>query len=194
LGTALLPTRKPQVLLIDEIDKSSIDLPNDLLHIFETGTYEIPELSRLADEWVDIKPQYGDETVRIYHGKVTCVEFPFVIMTSNGERDLPPPFLRRCIRLDIKEPTPAQLAEIVEKKFPGKDQALLDQVLQLFNEKRSAGGILATDQLLNAIYLRLQNVDLMAELDEDIPDTEEDQDEVREKLADAILRRLNDQG
>ncbi|MFM6527076.1 MAG: MoxR family ATPase, partial [Dolichospermum sp.] len=33
LGTALLPSEKPRVLLIDEIDKSDIDLPNDLLHI-----------------------------------------------------------------------------------------------------------------------------------------------------------------
>nr|WP_326520873.1 MoxR family ATPase [Leptothoe spongobia] len=36
LGTALLPTdhpKRPRVLLIDEIDKSDIDLPNDLLHM-----------------------------------------------------------------------------------------------------------------------------------------------------------------
>jgi MoxR-like ATPase len=32
LGTALLPTATPWALLIDEIDKADIDLPNDLLH------------------------------------------------------------------------------------------------------------------------------------------------------------------
>src|SRR4029077_18085896 len=39
LGTALLASRekKPRVLLIDEIDKSDIGLPNDLLHVFEDG-------------------------------------------------------------------------------------------------------------------------------------------------------------
>ena len=37
LGTALLPYERPRVLLIDEIDKSDIDLPNDLLTIFELG-------------------------------------------------------------------------------------------------------------------------------------------------------------
>lgn len=47
LGTALLPSRRPRVLLIDEIDKSDIDLPNDLLNIFEEGAFEIPELTRL---------------------------------------------------------------------------------------------------------------------------------------------------
>jgi len=30
LGTAFLPSEHPRVLLIDEIDKSDIDLPNDL--------------------------------------------------------------------------------------------------------------------------------------------------------------------
>ena len=194
LGTALLPTRRPQVLLIDEIDKSSIDLPNDLLNIFETGKYEIPELSRLSDEWIDVLPQYGEKRVRIYHGKVTCHEFPFVIMTSNGERDLPPPFLRRCVRLDIKDPTLEQLAKIVEKKFPYSRDSLRSDVLQLFKEKREEGGMVATDQLLNAIYLRLQQVDLLAELDENIPDTEEDQRNVKERLADSILRNLNEQG
>src|SRR5262249_6853717 len=48
LGTALLPRDRPRVLLIDEIDKSDIDLPNDLLHVFEEGRYEIPELVRAA--------------------------------------------------------------------------------------------------------------------------------------------------
>ena len=31
LGTALLPSKKPRVLIVDEIDKSDLDLPNDLL-------------------------------------------------------------------------------------------------------------------------------------------------------------------
>jgi len=34
LGTALLPSKLPRVLLVDELDKSDIDLPNDLLDIF----------------------------------------------------------------------------------------------------------------------------------------------------------------
>ena len=50
LGTALLPADKPRVLLIDEIDKSDIDLPNDLLHVLEDGEFTIPELERVANE------------------------------------------------------------------------------------------------------------------------------------------------
>ena len=47
LGTAFLPADLPRVLLIDEIDKSDIDLPNDLLNLFEDGEFSIPELQRL---------------------------------------------------------------------------------------------------------------------------------------------------
>ena len=46
LGTAFLPAKLPRVLLIDEIDKSDINLPNDLLNIFEEGEFQIPELVR----------------------------------------------------------------------------------------------------------------------------------------------------
>ena len=50
LGTALLPTNSagyfPRVLLIDEIDKADADLPSDLLHVLEEGSFEIPEIAR----------------------------------------------------------------------------------------------------------------------------------------------------
>jgi hypothetical protein len=62
LGTALLPSRRPRALLIDEIDKSDIDLPNDLLNVFERGEYTIPELARLDRETVTIRVDGGDET------------------------------------------------------------------------------------------------------------------------------------
>ena len=42
LGTALLPDDTPRVLLIDEIDKAPLDLPNDLLGIFEDGDATSP--------------------------------------------------------------------------------------------------------------------------------------------------------
>jgi MoxR-like ATPase len=46
VGTAFLPSLLPRVLLIDEIDKSDLNLPNDLLNLFEEGEFEIPELVR----------------------------------------------------------------------------------------------------------------------------------------------------
>jgi len=174
VGTALLPSSQPRVLLIDEIDKSDIDLPNDLLNIFEEGEFEIPELARLANEQADVAiyPHDGQEMVKIHRGRVLCRAFPFVIITSNGERELPAPFLRRCLRLNIDLPTKAELAEIVNTHFgPADEQEAQrrDELLELFLTRRKQDdGHLATDQLLNAIYLisNKNNVDLPSLLDD----------------------------
>jgi MoxR-like ATPase len=175
LGTALLPSEKPRILLIDEIDKSDIDLPNDLLHIFEEGEFEIPELRRIVgklDE-VEVQTAYTDETettykdvkVKIRKGRVRCQAFPFVILTSNGERDFPPPFLRRCLRLNIREPNREELERIITahlSKKEGKKQEIAKQADNLLKQadsliadflKKREKGELATDQLLNAVYL-----------------------------------------
>jgi len=153
LGTALLPARKPRVLLIDEIDKSDLDLPNDLLTIFESGEFEVPELVRQSDRRADAEVSTFDGTGRasVRHGRVQCSQFPIVVMTSNEEREFPAAFLRRCITVEIDQPDRAKLDEIVAAHLPdlvpGSDE-LINQFLQA--EDREA---LATDQLLNAIYL-----------------------------------------
>ncbi|MCE2696012.1 MAG: MoxR family ATPase [Nostocales cyanobacterium LE14-WE4] len=158
LGTALLPSDKPRVLLIDEIDKSDIDLPNDLLHIFEEGEFEIPELRRIADKLdrVEVQTAYKDQKATIEKGRIRCTSFPFVILTSNGERDFPPPFLRRCIRLNIQEPDKTELEEIVKAHLSLKENDKLPQIAHDLIEdffKKRQNGELATDQLLNAVYL-----------------------------------------
>ncbi|MFN5990592.1 MAG: AAA family ATPase [Dolichospermum sp.] len=156
LGTALLPSKKPRVLLIDEIDKSDIDLPNDLLHIFEEGEFEIPELRRIADklDQVEVQTAYKDQKATIEKGRIRCTSFPFVILTSNGERDFPPPFLRRCIRLNIQEPDKKELERIVKAHLQLDDKLpeIADKLIDQFLKKRQ-NGELATDQLLNAVYL-----------------------------------------
>ena len=156
LGTALLPSDKPRVLLIDEIDKSDIDLPNDLLHIFEDGEFEIPELRRIADklDQVEVQTAYKDQKATIEKGRIRCTSFPFVILTSNGERDFPPPFLRRCIRLNIQEPDKTELERIVKAHLQLDDELSekADNLIEQFLKKRQ-NGELATDQLLNAVYL-----------------------------------------
>jgi len=162
LGTALAPTQRPRVLLIDEIDKSDIDLPNDLLHVFEEGAFDIPELTRLAEEQaaagpIEIRAHDDGYWIPIERGRVTCREFPFVVLTSNGERDFPPAFLRRCLRLTLQEPSPAKLAGIVEAHLGaavGGEKPDWETLLDNF-EARRRGQDLATDQLLNALYLRL---------------------------------------
>lgn len=91
LGTALLPHDRPRVLLVDELDKGDVDLPNDLLTVFEEGRYEIPELSRLKGSDVRVRVTGSDEKVTVTDGMVSCRTFPVVVITSNGERDFPRP-------------------------------------------------------------------------------------------------------
>lgn len=69
------------VLLLDEIDKAEPDLPNDLLEPLDTLTVTAPGGRRIkADR-----------------------ERLIVIVTSNGERRLPPAFLRRCLHLELRD-------------------------------------------------------------------------------------------
>jgi len=165
LGSAFLPSERPRVLVIDEIDKSDIDLPNDLLTIFEEGRFEIPELARLekgdAKEKpieVSVRTAYTDDEharrVQIQGGRITCQEFPLVILTSNGERDFPPPFLRRCLRLTMREPDRTELERIVNAHL-GEGIASSEDVGKLIEDfiARRKKEELATDQLLNAIFM-----------------------------------------
>ncbi|MFF0157954.1 AAA family ATPase [Streptomyces sp. NPDC005263] len=156
LGTALLPYGRPRALLVDEIDKSDLDLPNDLLNVLEEGQYEIPELVRAArhstdDGSAEVLADGTDSPVTLTRGRVRCRAFPFVVLTSNGEREFPPAFLRRCVRLRLRRPDRDRLTDIVRAHLgtpDGEAESLITRFLE-----RSGSGELATDQLLNAIYL-----------------------------------------
>jgi MoxR-like ATPase len=169
LGTAMLPSLRPRALLIDEIDKSDVDLPNDLLDIFENGWFEIPELKRLKEQRVDVPVHEGDQTFPVEGGRVSCREFPFVVLTSNGEREFPAPFLRRCIPFRMSQSTPELLTRIVLAHLgadvttePGQDDATSEEVplapevktlIDTFAEEVGAGQSKAIDQLLNVAFL-----------------------------------------
>jgi MoxR-like ATPase len=166
VGTAFLPSLLPRVLLIDEVDKSDLNLPNDLLNLFEEGEFEIPELVRrrrrragTPDSPVTVYTADRDVEAVIENGRVQCCEFPIVIMTSNGERDFPPAFYRRCLRVQMPDPTPDSLLPVVRSHFVKADpngwtntEANLTRVIGDFLDKGNKADR-ATDQLLNAIYL-----------------------------------------
>ena len=156
LGTALLPYAMPRVLLIDELDKSDIDLPNDLLHVFEEGEYIIRELDRIRALVRQVVVHTADPggTTTITDGQVRCYAFPVIVITSNGEREFPPAFLRRCLQLEMRAPTPEQLASIVAAQFAGlfPDQDTSSLITQ-FLSRRDGRHELGTDQLLNAVHL-----------------------------------------
>jgi MoxR-like ATPase len=153
LGTALLPFDRPRVLLVDEIDKSDIDLPNDLLNVFEDGEFEIPELSRLPTESpVSVRTADRGGSALVARGLIACRAFPFVVLTSNGEREFPPAFLRRCLRLNLPEPSSERVAAIVAAHLGPAATARATNLIEDFLARRHTGQI-ATDQLLNAVYL-----------------------------------------
>ncbi|MFE2262918.1 AAA family ATPase [Streptomyces griseosporeus] len=154
LGTALLPYARPRVLLVDEIDKSDLDLPNDLLNVLEEGQYEIPELVRAARRSADTAEVLADGTdtpVTVTRGRVRCRAFPFVVLTSNGEREFPPAFLRRCVRLRLRRPERDQLTDIVRAHLGPAAEGAEPLIVRFL--ARASSGELATDQLLNALYL-----------------------------------------
>ncbi len=181
LGTALLPYESPRVLLIDELDKSDIDLPNDLLSVLEDGEFQIPELARVASRTPEVGVFTADPhwQATVSMGDVRCRAFPVVVITSNGEREFPPAFLRRCVRLELSPPDVDQLAAIVAAQFPaagnGADAGAL---VREFIERSAAMGTLPVDHLLNALYLATSG----AQTD----------DESWTRLVDALWRRLSE--
>lgn len=156
LGTALLPRALPRVLLIDEFDKADPDLANDLLGAFEDGEFTIPELARARSRTPDIEVHTDDpdQTTVVHHGRIRCRAFPFVLITSNGERILPPAFLRRCLSLEMPPPDAERLAGILAAQFSAGDGAERSAMIRDFLARSLAGGTLAADQLLNSEYLR----------------------------------------
>jgi MoxR-like ATPase len=154
LGTALLPYDRPRVLLIDEIDKSDIDLPNDLLNVFEEGEFEIDELSRLPEETGPVRVMTADWNGKadIVGGRVRCRAFPLVVLTSNGERQFPAAFLRRCLRLDLQAPGEDQLDAIVTAHLGRQAADAAAEHVAAFLARREQAEV-TTDQLLNAVYL-----------------------------------------
>lgn len=165
VGTAFLPSRWPRVLLIDEIDKADLQLPNELLHLFEEGQFTLDELRREGGDASD-QPETvrtcDEREVTIYGGRVQCHEFPIVVMTSNRERDFPPAFNRRCLRIDMPRPTQTSLEQAVKRHFQGRGATwnpdhddLLKHSITAFLEGGNNPDR-AIDQLLNAVYLLTQ--------------------------------------
>jgi MoxR-like ATPase len=157
LGTALLPGERPRVLLVDELDKSDIDLPNDLLDVFEEGEFTIPELARLPADQHPVTVMTADEEGQAEllaepRGVIRCGSFPLVVITSNGERQFPPAFLRRCLQLTLEPPGHEKLARIVEAHL-GVQAGDFEDLIREFLRRKTEGE-LATDELLNAVFLR----------------------------------------
>jgi MoxR-like ATPase len=119
-----------QVVLIDELDKAPRDTPNDLLAEIDKMEFRIREL----DAVIAGEPQSR----------------PIVVITSNSEKSLPEPFLRRCVFHHIKSPDDRRRRDIVgRRKHPFASRtALFDEAMQFFERLRALSRAPGTAELL----------------------------------------------
>ncbi|MGV9613484.1 AAA family ATPase [Nocardia xishanensis] len=110
---AAIRNPEPTVLLIDELDKADVELEGLLLEVLGDFQVSIPEL-----------------------GTVTAVRKPFVIVTSNANRDLSEALKRRCLYLHIDYPTAELERAIVRMKVPELDEALGEPVVRVVGALR----------------------------------------------------------
>lgn len=139
LGRALVsPFRR--VVLVDEVDKAPRDLPNDLLRELDHRSFEIPEIPMEAPEHPSgLRRVMGDGGSK-----------PFVIITSNVERQLPDAFLRRCVFFRIPFPNEDALRTILKDRYPAS-MPLHKRVLDIFAALRevSLTKLPATSELVD---------------------------------------------
>ena len=127
---------KLPVLLIDEIDKADIEFPNDLLQELDRMSFDVYETQE----------------------RVTAVERPIVVITSNNEKELPDAFLRRCFFHYIKFPDRQTMQSIIDVHFPGIQKTLIAKAMEIFYEVREVPGLKkkpSTSELLDWLKLLL---------------------------------------
>ncbi len=95
----------PTVLLVDEIDKTDVEVEALLLEVLSDFQVTIPEM-----------------------GTVTALRRPFVVLTSNANRELSEALKRRCLYLYLDYPSPERERDILLERVPGLEEALAEQV------------------------------------------------------------------
>lgn len=141
------------VVLIDEIDKAPRDFPNDLLTEIDRLAFRVPELMNAGSPGSEAGEPGVPDRFR-----------PIVILTSNSEKGLPDPFLRRCVYYDIPFPDKKRMGDIVANRLAGieKGSPLLTDALDLFFDLRHGNGHTrlvkepSTAELINWLQLLLQ--------------------------------------
>lgn len=134
------------VVIVDEIDKAPRDFPNDLLNELERMAFRVPELGNISTPGLEGAGEGVPVGLR-----------PVVIITSNSERALPDPFLRRCAFFHIPFPSADELREIVVRRIEGVESTspLVEHAVSLFIALRTGlgGAVLrkrpGTAELLN---------------------------------------------
>ncbi|GAA1911473.1 AAA family ATPase [Nocardioides marmoribigeumensis] len=104
---------EPTVLLIDEVDKTDVEVEGLLLEVLSDFQVTIPEL-----------------------GTVAAVRRPFVVLTSNASRELSEAVKRRCLFLHLDYPDAEREREIVTSHVPEAAERLTRQLVDLVGTLR----------------------------------------------------------
>ena len=105
---------EPTVLLIDEVDKTDVEVEGLLLEVLSDFQVTIPEL-----------------------GTVSAVRRPFVVLTSNAARELSEAVKRRCLYLHLDYPTAERETAIVRSQVPEVEATLAGQVVDYVAKLRA---------------------------------------------------------
>ncbi len=102
---AICQDGQPPVLLVDEIDRSDMEFEAFLLEVLSDFQVTIPEI-----------------------GTIKATQPPYVVLTSNRERELSDALRRRCLYLWIDYPAFEKEVRIVQGKVTGINERLARQV------------------------------------------------------------------
>ncbi len=155
LGQAIMASSNGQrcVVLIDEVDKAPRDFPNDLLYEVENLKFRIEEAT-LADirsykgwgEKLELKELGITQPVFDENGVFQCSNDknirPFLLLTSNSEKNLPDAFMRRCAYFHLIFPKNDVLNAILkgqEWQLPSAD--IQAKLLDTFVKIRDTQGL-----------------------------------------------------
>ncbi len=104
---------EPPVLLIDEVDRADEEFEAFLLELLSDFRITIPEL-----------------------GTIGAVTIPYVVLTSNGTRELSDALRRRCLYHYVDFPDVDREARIITARLPEIDAALALQIARLVESIR----------------------------------------------------------
>ncbi|HEU5188501.1 MAG TPA: MoxR family ATPase [Methylomirabilota bacterium] len=111
---AITPNGPPPVLLIDEIDRADEEFEAFLLEVLSDFQVTIPEI-----------------------GTVKATEPPYVILTSNRNRELSDALRRRCLYLWVDYPGFDKEVRIVTRKVAGVNERLARQISRFMETLRT---------------------------------------------------------
>jgi MoxR-like ATPase len=156
------------VVLVDEIDKAESEVPNGLLEAMGSGQF------RPAGRDIPVHAQ---------------APLPLLVITTNQERVLPDPFLRRCLVLDLKLPSDeAGLTDLLCRRgaahfgSAASEKILMQAAALLWRDRSAATAAGQTPLPGQAEYL-----DLLRAVLSQYPDDESRQRSALDEIAEFVL-------